>query len=85
MDADAHELCAMIDKRLPDLIDHELNSLAPDTRGRERQVGELIDMVEQFVRHCGNKRDGAQVRFRYQAEVLKRRFEARLADPTPFD
>lgn len=85
MDADAHELCAMIDKRLPDLIDHELDSLAPDNRGRERQVGELIELVEQFVRHCGSKRDGAQVDSAYHAEVLKRRFEARLADPTPFD
>ena len=61
MDADAGELCAMIDKRLPDLIDHELDSLAPDSRGRDRQVGELVDLVEQFVRHCGAKRDGAAI------------------------
>lgn len=85
MDTDAHELCAMIDKRLPDLIDHELDSLAPDSRGRERQVGELVDLVEQFVRHCGAKRDGAADHSAYQAEVLKRRFEARLNDDRPFD
>ncbi len=84
MDTDAHELCAMIDRRLPDLIDHELDSLAPDMRGRDRQVGELIDMVEQFVRHCGAKRDGTSTGSAYQAEILKRRFEARLNDDTPF-
>lgn len=84
MDSDAGELCAMIDKRLPDLIDHELDSLAPDSRGRERQVGDLVDLVEQFVRHCGSKRDGAADDSAYQAEVLKRRFEARLNDDTPF-
>ena len=81
MDADAHELCAMIDRRLPDLIDHELDSLAPDSRGRDHQVGELIDLVEQFVRHCSSKRDGVTDNSAYQAEVLRRRFEARLADP----
>ena len=85
MDADAHELCAMIDRRLPDLIDHELDSLAPDSRGRERQIGDLVDLVEQFVRHCSSKRDGAAVDSAYHAEVLKRRFEARLADDRPFD
>ncbi len=84
MDSDAGELCAMIDKRLPDLIDHELDSLAPDSRGRDKQVGELVDLVEQFVRHCGAKRDGAVDHSAYQAEVLKRRFEARLNDDTPF-
>ena len=85
MDSDAHELCAMIDRRLPDLIDHELDSLAPDSRGRDRQIGELVELVEQFVRHCGARRDGAAVDSAYQAEVLKRRFETRLADDTPFD
>lgn len=85
LDADAHELCAMIDRRLPDLIDHELDSLAPDNRSRERQVGELIELVEQFTRHCGSKRDGAHDNSAYHAEVLKRRFEARLADPGTLD
>ncbi len=85
MDTDAHELCAMIDRRLPDLIDHELDSLAPDSRGRDTQVGELVDLVEQFVRHCGAKCDGSADNSAYQAEVLKRRFEARLADDRPFD
>lgn len=85
LDADAYELCAMIDRRLPDLIDHELDSLAPDNRGRNRQVGELVDLVEQFARHCSAKRDGAAVDSAYHAEVLKRRFEARLNDSSPFD
>lgn len=84
MDTDAHELCAMIDRRLPDLIDHELDSLSPDSRGRDAQLGDLVDLVEQFVRHCGKKRDGAADDSAYQAEVLKRRFEARLNDDTPF-
>lgn len=84
MDSDAGELCAMIDKRLPDLIEHELDSLAPDSRGRDKQIGELVDLVEQFVRHCGTRRDGVGGDSAYQAEVLKRRFEARLADDTPF-
>ncbi len=84
MDTDAHELCVMIDKRLPDLIDHELDSLAPDSKGRDRQVGDLVDLVEQFVRHCGSKRDGAGDDSAYRAEVLKRRFEARLNDDKPF-
>lgn len=85
LDADAHELCAMIDRRLPDLIDHELDSLAPDSRGRDRQIGDLVDLVEQFARHCGSKRDGAADNSAYQAEILRRRFEARLADDRPFD
>ncbi len=85
LDADAHELCAMIDRRLPDLIDHELDSLAPDSRGRDRQIGDLVDLVEQFARHCGSKRDGAAVNSAYHAEVLKRRFEARLNDSSPLD
>ena len=85
LDADAHELCAMIDRRLPDLIDHELDSLAPDSRNRDRQIGDLIDLVEQFARHCGSKRDGALVDSAYHAEVLKRRFEARLTDSDPLD
>ncbi len=84
LDADAGELCSMIDRRLPDLIDHELDSLAPDSRGRDRQIGELVDLVEQFVRHCSAKRDGAAVDSAHHAEVLKRRFETRLNDGTPF-
>jgi hypothetical protein len=84
LDSDAHELCAMIDRRLPDLIDHELDSLAPDSRGRDQQVSELVDLVEQFVRHCGTRSEGAADQSAYQAEILKRRFETRLSNDQPF-
>jgi hypothetical protein len=52
LDPDAHELCILIDRRLPDLIHHELEILPPDDRHRRQKVSELIDLVEQFARHC---------------------------------
>lgn len=85
LDPDAHDLCVLIDRRLPELIDHELDSLPPDDRGRRRRIGELIDLVEQFTRHCSRKRDGDQSASTYQAEILKRRFEARLTGAGPLD
>lgn len=80
LDPDAHELCILIDRRLPDLIHHELEILPPDDRHRRQKVGELIDLVEQFARHCSRRdpADGKDARF--QAEVLRRRFEARLTE-----
>ena len=80
MDPDAHDLCVLIDRRLPELVAHELDDLPPDDAGRRRQVGELIDLVEQFARHCGRRREGASVERSREAEILRRRFEARLAD-----
>jgi hypothetical protein len=80
LDPDAHDLCVLIDRRLPELIDHQLDSLPPDDRGRKKQVAELVDLVEQFARHCGRKRDGDSSASAYQAEVLRRRFEERLSD-----
>lgn len=80
LDPDAHDLCVLIDRRLPELVRHELEDLPPDDAGRRRQIGELIDLVEQFARHCSRQRDsvsGSQAR---EAEILRRRFEARLAD-----
>ena len=56
LDPEAHELCILIDRRLPDLIHHELEILPPDDRHRRQKVRELIDLVEQFARHCSRSR-----------------------------
>lgn len=80
LDPDARDLCVLIDRRLPQLIEHQLDSLPPDDRGRDRQIGELVDLVEQFARHCGRKRDGDTPESTYQAEILRRRFEEQLGD-----
>ena len=82
LDPDAHDLCVLIDRRLPDLIDRELDSLPPDDRGRRQQVASLVDLVEQFARHCGRKSDGQAAGSAYEAEVLRRRFEERLVPPS---
>ncbi|MEO7602442.1 MAG: hypothetical protein ABIS39_04155 [Sphingomicrobium sp.] len=84
LDPDAHDLCVLIDRRLPELIDRELDSLPPDDRGRREGVASLVELVEQFARHCGRKRDGRADGSTYEAEVLRRRFEERLAPP-PLD
>lgn len=82
LDPDAHDLCVLIDRRLPELIHRELDSLPPDDVNRRRQVAELIDLIEQFARHCGRRRDEDSRGVRYDAEVLRRRFEERLSfDP----
>ena len=80
LDPNAHDLCVLIDRRLPELVAHGLDDLAPDDTNRRRQVGELIDLVEQFARHCGRHRDGASSGSSREAEILRRRFENRLAD-----
>lgn len=80
LDPDSHDLCVLIDRRLPQLIDKQLDSLPPDDRGRKQQIAELVDLVEQFARHCSRKRDGQADASSYQAEVLRRRFEERLAE-----
>lgn len=84
LDPDAHDLCVLIDRRLPELIEHELDTLPPDDRGRRQAIGDLIGLVEQFARHCSRKRDGEGPDSSYQAEILRRRFEERLAPP-PFE
>ncbi|MGH6783313.1 MAG: hypothetical protein ACREBP_01670, partial [Sphingomicrobium sp.] len=38
LDVDAHEICALIDRRLPELIERELDDLPPDDRNRKRQI-----------------------------------------------
>ena len=81
LDPDAHDLCVLIDRRLPELIDRELDSLPPDDRGRREGVASLVDLVEQFAQHCGRKRGGRPDGSSYEAEVLRRRFEERLAPP----
>ena len=80
LDPDAHDLCVLIDRRLPELVRHALDDLPPDDAGRRRQVSELIDLVEQFARHCGRQRDGISSGQSREAAILRRRFEARLAD-----
>ena len=81
LDPDAHDLCVLIDRRLPELIDRELDSLPPGDRERRERLASLIGLVEDFARHCGRKRDGNPAGSEYQAEVLRRRFEERLAAP----
>lgn len=79
LDPQAHDLCVLIDRRLPELIEHELDSLAPDDRNRSRQISELVELIEQFARHCSRSRaDGPGVPA-YEAAILRRRFEDRLA------
>ncbi len=80
LDPDAHDLCVLIDRRLPELLRNELEDLPPDDAGRRRQLGELIDLVEQFARHCGRQRDSLPAGNSREAAILRRRFEARLAD-----
>jgi hypothetical protein len=80
LDPDAHDLCVLIDRRLPELIDRELDNLPPDDRNRRRQLGELVSLVEQFARHCSRKRSGEPGTTEYEAAVLRRRFEQRLSE-----
>jgi hypothetical protein len=80
LDPNAHDLCVLIDRRLPELVRYELDDLPPDDAGRRRQVGELIDLVEQFARYCSRQRDSASCGKVSEAAILRRRFEARLAD-----
>lgn len=81
LDPDAHDLCVLIDRRLPELIDRELDDLPPDDRDRGRRLNELVDLVEQFARHCSRKGSGEEGLPRYDAQVLRRRFEERLSSP----
>ncbi|HET9355067.1 MAG TPA: hypothetical protein VFO42_02760 [Sphingomicrobium sp.] len=80
LDPDAHDLCVLIDRRLPELVSHALDDLPPDDSSRRHQVGELIDLVEKFARHCSRQRDGASGGSAREAEILRRRFETRLAE-----
>jgi hypothetical protein len=78
LDADAHDLCVLIDRRLPELIHRELDNLPPDDRNRSRQIGELVDLIEQFARHCSRKRSGDADAVGQEAAILRRRFEEHL-------
>lgn len=80
LDPDAHDLCVLIDRRLPQLIDRELENLAPDDPGRDRQLRELVELIEQFARHCSRKRLDEPGSAAYEAAILRRRFEARLTE-----
>ena len=81
LDPDAHDLCVLMDRRLPELIHRELDTLPPDDTNRARQIGDLVDLIEQFARHCSRKRSGEVDEAGFEAAVLRRRFEDRLADP----
>ena len=81
LDPDAHDLCVLIDRRLPELIDRELDDLPPDDRDRGKRLDDLVDLVEQFARHCSRKGSGEDGLSRYDAQVLRRRFEERLSNP----
>jgi hypothetical protein len=81
LDPDAHDLCVLIDRRLPELIDRELDDLPPDDRDRGKRLDDLIDLVEQFARHCSRRGSGEDGLPRYDAQVLRRRFEERLSNP----
>lgn len=80
LDPEAHELCILIDRRLPDLIHHELEILPPDDRHRRQKVRDLIDLVEQFARHCSRRGSVDETESHFEAEVLRRRFETRLTE-----
>jgi hypothetical protein len=79
LDPDAHDLCVLIDRRLPELIHRELDSLAPDDRHRSVQIGELVSLIEQFARHCSHKLSGDAGTQGREAAILRRRFEAHLS------
>ena len=59
----------------------QLVHLPPDDRDRGRRLNELVDLVEQFARHCSRKGSGEEGLPRYDAQVLRRRFEERLSSP----
>ncbi|QNN65089.1 hypothetical protein H9L12_13070 [Sphingomonas rhizophila] len=80
LDVDAHEVCSLIDRRLPQLIDKELDDLPPDDRDRSRQIDELVNLIEQFARDCSRRNSDNAPVDRYGAEVLRRRFEAHLSN-----
>ena len=80
LDPDAHELCVLIDRRLPELIDREIENLSPDDRNRTRELRELVELIEQFARHCSRNPSAGDAAPRYDAAVLRRRFEQRLSE-----
>lgn len=84
LDPEAHDLCILIDRRLPELIDRELDALPPDDRGRKARIDGLINLVDQFARHCSRHGSGDAAADEREAEILRRRFQERLAPP-PFD
>jgi len=79
LDPDAHDVCLLIDRRLPELIERDLDDLPPDDRDRGRQIGELIDLIEQFARDCSRRNSDSSPVDRHSADVLRRRFEAHLS------
>ena len=79
LEPDAHDLCVVIDRRLPQLIEHELDDLPPGDRDRSHALSVLVALIEQFARECSRRGSGGSEEGRYSAEVLRRRFEAHLS------
>lgn len=79
MDSSAIDVCLLIDRRLPQLIERELDDLPPDDRGRKRQIDDLVGLVEEFARDCSRRNPDGSAVDRESAEVLRRRFEAHLS------
>ncbi len=79
LDPDAHDICLLIDRRLPELIERDLDDLPPDDRGRRRQIDELVELIEQFARDCSRRGSANAPADRHNVEVLRRRFEAHLS------
>ena len=79
LEPDAHDLCVLIDRRLPQLIDHELDDLPPGDRDRTQALSGLVDLIEQFARECSRRGDDNSEAAKRNAEVLRRRFEAHLS------
>lgn len=79
LEPDAIDLCVLIDRRLPQLIDHELDDLPPGDRDRNQALSDLITLIEQFARECSRRGADNSEDARRSAEVLRRRFEAHLS------
>ena len=79
LNPNAHDVCLLIDRRLPEIIERDLDDLPPDDRDRGRQIGELIDLIEQFARDCSRRNSDSSPVDRHSADVLRRRFEAHLS------
>lgn len=79
LEPDAHDLCVLIDRRLPQLIDHELDDLPPGDRDRNQALSDLIALIEQFARECSRRGADNSEAAKRNAEVLRRRFEAHLS------
>lgn len=84
LDPEAVDLLVLIDRRLPDLIDRELDALPPNDGERRDKLDALVNLIDQFARHCSRRGADDSLAHEREAEILRRRFEERLA-PSPFE